>query len=88
MFDILSILTNDITQRALLKVDEEVSTLRTQLQNQSPPSTRIGAGDQTSHHVAEFRERDNNSFNQVNPNPYNHNEIREVLFVCLIPFFL
>jgi hypothetical protein len=32
------------TQRALLKVDEEVSTLRTQLQNQSPPSTRIGAG--------------------------------------------
>jgi hypothetical protein len=26
------------TQRALLKVDEEVSTLRTQLQNQSPPS--------------------------------------------------
>ena len=65
------------TQRALLKVDEEVSTLRTQLQNQSPPSTRIGAGDQTSHHVAEFRERDNNSFNQVNPNPYTHNEIRE-----------
>jgi hypothetical protein len=35
------------TQRALLKVDEEVSTLRTQLQNQSPPSTRIGSGDQT-----------------------------------------
>ena len=65
------------TQRALLKVDEEVSTLRTQLQTQSPPSTRIGARDQTSHHVAEFRERDNNSFNQVNPNPYTHNEIRE-----------
>ena len=71
------------TQTALAKVDEEISALRTQLQSQSSPSTRAGAGDQISHSVAEsseYRSRplsSGNPFHQEHTTSHINNETRE-----------
>ena len=56
-----------LTQRSIAKVDEEISALKTHLQGQSSPSTRVGAGDQTSPSVTESGQyRTSNPFNQRN----------------------